>query len=61
MPKIDIFSAIYKIKREWDSVSALTIQRCFRKAGFKGDFLFEIKETSKSKTTDLNIKKPANN
>ncbi|RNA38517.1 tigger transposable element-derived 6-like [Brachionus plicatilis] len=29
MSKIDIFSAIYKINRAWDGVSALTIQRCF--------------------------------
>ncbi|RNA01082.1 hypothetical protein BpHYR1_003436, partial [Brachionus plicatilis] len=26
--------------RTWDSVSVLTIQNCFRKAGFNGDFLF---------------------
>lgn len=39
IPTIDVLSVIYKIKRAWDNVSVDTIRRCFRKAGFNGDFL----------------------
>ncbi|RNA33139.1 tigger transposable element-derived 6-like [Brachionus plicatilis] len=44
IPTIDIFFSIYKIKRAWDGVSPSTIRNCFRKAGFNGDFFFDLDE-----------------
>ncbi|RNA44753.1 hypothetical protein BpHYR1_048015 [Brachionus plicatilis] len=50
---MDGCATIYKIKRDWDGVSSLTIQRCFRKAGFNGDFLFGDLESECNENDDF--------
>ncbi|CAF1067136.1 unnamed protein product, partial [Brachionus calyciflorus] len=36
-----------------DGVSSLTIQRCFRKAGFNGDFLFSYLDSENEENKDI--------
>jgi hypothetical protein len=38
LKQISILDAIYWLSNAWDEVTELTIQKCFKKSGFAGDF-----------------------